>query len=70
MSAAPKRNPRIYPNSHKQTNDSQENMRLVKIESEQIKEQVEKRILDNPKIAKKAALILSLWLERAKKTKK
>jgi hypothetical protein len=68
MGAAPKQKPWKYSQKPSAKPDTQENLRLVKMESEQIKEKIENRILDNPKIAKKAALLLALWM--VKKSKK
>lgn len=60
MSLAKKR-PYSYPD--KRNDDAQEKLRLVKIETERLTEKLQRSILDNPKVAKKAALLISLWAE-------
>ncbi len=60
MSVA-KKKPYTYP-EHKAA-DRQESLRLVKIEAERLKEKLQQSILDNPKVAQKAALLISLWIE-------
>lgn len=62
MSAAiRKKKPYEFPN-HRVATD-QELLRQVKIEAEQLKEKLQKSILDNPKLAKKSALLVSLWIQ-------
>jgi hypothetical protein len=39
----------------------------TKAELESYREQLQKRILDNPKVAKKAAVIISNWINKPKK---
>ena len=45
-------------------------IRAVKIQSEQIREKLQKSIMDNPLAAKKAAFVIGLWLEGKTKVKK
>jgi hypothetical protein len=62
MSAAKKRRP--YQNSRiQEVSDRQESLRRVKMATEELKETLQKRILDNPKLAKKSALLISLWIQ-------
>ncbi len=69
MSTAKKKVPYEFPRYG--AVDRQENLRQVKIDVENLKEKLQKSIIDNPRLAKKSALLISLWLEgRTKKTKK
>jgi hypothetical protein len=69
MSVAKKRKPYEYP-SHRDATD-QELLRQVKIEAEKLKDKLQKSILDNPKLSKKSALLVSLWIQgKDKKSKK
>jgi hypothetical protein len=68
MSAAKKKVPYQYPK--KDAADTQENLRNIKIEAEKVREKLHKSIIDNPAAAKKAALILSLWIQGKDKKKK
>ena len=61
-SAAKKQKPYSYP-QHGRSADTQEKLRLVKLETERLTEKLQNSILDNPKLAKKAALLVSLWVE-------
>jgi hypothetical protein len=62
MSVAKKRRP--YESSRvKESSDRQEGLRQVKLATEQLKEKLQRSILDNPRIAKKSALLVSLWIE-------
>lgn len=64
-----KKRPYEYP-THETRADRQESLRQVKIESEKLKGALQKSILDNPAIAKKSALLISLWIQgKDKKTK-
>lgn len=45
-------------------------LRLVKIESERLREQLQKAVIDNPQTAKKAALLISMWIEGKVKQRK
>ncbi len=44
-------------------------MRNVKIEAERLREKLQKSVIDNPQTAKKAALLISLWIEGKAKGK-
>jgi hypothetical protein len=76
MSAAKKRKPYEYPARSevpaknlgasslvRETLDRQQALRQVKMEAEQLKEKLQASILDNPKLAKKAAVLISLWVD-------
>jgi len=67
MSAA-KRRPHVY--SPREPADKQEGLRQVKLECENLREKIQRSVIDNPQAAKKAALLISLWIEgKNKKTK-
>jgi hypothetical protein len=40
----------------------QEALRKVKMEAEQLKDKLNSSIMDNPKLAKKSAVLISLWI--------
>ena len=40
-----------------------DSVRNVKLECEQLREKLQKSVIDNPKTAKKAALLISMWIE-------
>lgn len=76
MSAAKKRKPYEYPVASstpaknlgassrvREATDRQASLRQVKMEAEQLKEKLQASILDNPKLAKKAAVLISLWVD-------
>jgi hypothetical protein len=44
----------------------QEDSRKNKLESEALRDQLQKRIIDNPKAAQKAALIITHWINKTK----
>jgi hypothetical protein len=67
MSVA-KRRPHVY--SHREAADKQESLRQVKLECEQLKEKITKSVIENPRAAKKAALLISLWIEGKARKKK
>jgi len=46
-----------------ETAERQESLRAVKIEAERLREKLQKTIIDSPEAAKKAALLISLWIE-------
>jgi hypothetical protein len=47
------------------------NLRQVKIEAKALPEKLQKSVIDNPQAAKKAALLISLWIEgKSRKMKK
>lgn len=66
MSAAKKPKGQAYP-TH-ETAERQESLRATKIQVEQLREKLQKSIMDNPILSKKAALLISMWIEN--KTKK
>lgn len=68
MSVAKKRKPYTYPTQ--EATDRQERIRLVKIEAERLTDKLKSKILENPKAAKKAALLISLWIEGKTNRKK
>lgn len=68
MSTARKKIPYEFPRS--QAVDRQENLRQVKMDVENLKEKLQKSILDNPKLSKKSALLISLWIEGKTKNQK
>lgn len=46
-------------------------LRSVKLEAERLREKLQRSVIDNPQTAKKAALLISLWIEgHAKKARK
>jgi hypothetical protein len=46
-------------------------LRGVKIEADRLREKLQKSVIDNPQTAKKAALLIAMWIEgKAKKQKK
>ncbi len=63
MSVAKKRKPYQYPKHE----DTQENLRQTKMEVEQLKEKLQRSILENPKLAEKSARLISLWIQGKKK---
>ncbi len=63
---APKRRPHVY-STTSETGDRQESLRQVKMQCEQLKEKLQKTVIDNPQVAKKAALLISLWIEGKKR---
>lgn len=74
MSAAKKQKPYVYPEhsgtaDKRPAKDTQEELRQVKLTTERLREKLQHSILDNPKLSKKAALLISLWIN-AKKDKK
>ena len=56
-----KRRPHVY--SRRGTANQQDSLRQVKLECEHLKEKIQKSVIDNPHTAKKAALLISLWIE-------
>jgi hypothetical protein len=69
MSVAKKRRPYEYTREREES-DRQESLRRVKIAAEHMKETLQKSILDNPRLAKKSALLISLWIEGKDKKRK
>lgn len=47
-----------------------EDIRNVKLEAERLREKLQKSIIDNPQTAKKAALLISMWVEGKTRAKK
>ena len=68
MSVAKKKRPYEY-SKVKEATDQQEALRQVKVRVENLKTKIERSILDTPQMARKSALILSLWIN-GKKSKK
>lgn len=62
MSIAKKRRPYQYSGIGQET-EKQEGLRQVKIEAEKLTEKLQRSILDNPRLAKKSALLISLWVQ-------
>ncbi len=56
-----KRRPHAY--SQRGPASQQESLRQVKLECEHLKEKIQKSVIDNPHTAKKAALLISMWIE-------
>ncbi|NUM89396.1 MAG: hypothetical protein HUU37_09355 [Bdellovibrionales bacterium] len=54
---------------HQPARDKQEELRRVKIQAEQVRDKLQKRVIDNPIVAKKAALILANWIQGKKKAR-
>lgn len=54
----------------KSRTDTQAELRMHKAQSEKIREVLQKRIIDNPGAAKKAAILIASWLDRPKKSSK
>lgn len=50
--------------------DKQEDLRAAKALAEQLRDRLQKSIIDNPKAARKAALLLELWMNKSKKLKR
>lgn len=47
-----------------------ESLRAVKIQADQLREKLTKSVIDNPHTAKKAAMLITLWIEGRKLGKK
>jgi hypothetical protein len=69
MSVAKKKKPYEFPR-HQDPADQQIRLRADKAAAEQLRDKLQSRILENPKAAKKAALLLSLWIDGKFKPKK
>ncbi|MCO5142057.1 MAG: hypothetical protein M9962_03090 [Oligoflexia bacterium] len=52
--------------NHQDEKSSQSSSRKEKEVIEKLKNDLQKRIIDNPKVAQKAAKILTLWINKAK----
>jgi len=83
MSAANRRKPYEYPVASstpaknlgatsriREATDRQGALRQVKMEAEQLKEKLQASILDNPKLAKKAAVLIALWVDNKTKPRR
>ena len=51
----------------REATERQESLRQVKVEAERLKEKLQSSVLDNPKLAKKAAVLISLWVDGKEK---
>ncbi|MGZ3653298.1 MAG: hypothetical protein ACXVB9_07335 [Bdellovibrionota bacterium] len=49
---------------------SLEPLRQVKLEAERLREKLQKSVIDNPQTAKKAALLISMWIEGKERKRK
>ena len=47
-----------------------EDLRNVKLEAKQLQEKLQKSIIDNPQTAKKAALLIAMWIDSKAKAQK
>ena len=65
MSAAKKLKSQAYP--AKEAADQQQSLRNAKVQVEQLTEKLQKSIIDNPKLSKKAAILISMWIEGKEK---
>lgn len=83
MSVAKKRKPYEYPKAEeasssakgspsrmREATERQEALRQVKMDAERLKEKLQASVLDNPKLAKKAAVLISLWIDGKAKPRK
>ncbi len=64
-----KRRPHVYSTSRGSA-EKQESLRQVKLQAEHLKEKLQKSVIDNPQAAKKAALLISLWIEGKQSARK
>lgn len=71
MTAAKKYKSPLFPEGHEEKpgksakeekKESGPRLRLIGNETDKLREKLQQRILENPKIAQKAALIISLWV--------
>lgn len=69
MSVPKRRQSYVYP-SPREDVGRQESLRNVKIECENLREKLQKSVIDNPQAAKKAALLISLWVEGKERKRK
>jgi hypothetical protein len=49
---------------------SPDRLRAAKIECDRLREKLQKSVIDNPQAAKKAALLIGLWIEGKEKARK
>jgi hypothetical protein len=68
MALAKKRRPYQYSGIGEET-EKQESLRQVKIQAEKLTATLQKSILDNPRLAKKSALLISLWIQGKTKSR-
>jgi hypothetical protein len=67
MTGANRRKPYDFPSRPR---SAQESLHTVKLECEQLREKLKKSVIENPKAAKKAALLISLWIEGKERKRK
>lgn len=67
-SAAKKHKNHAYPS--KETADRQESLRAAKMKVDELREKLQNSIIDNPKLSKKAALLITMWIDEKKKSKR
>lgn len=67
-SAAKKQKGQAYPT--KEAAERQESLRATKMHVEQLKEKLQKSIIDNPILSKKAAVLISMWIDGKEKKSK
>lgn len=71
MSALRKKVPYSFPSEHHSKAENQASLRKAKLTAETISEKLRTSVIDNPKTAQKAALLISLWLDgKTPKSKK
>jgi hypothetical protein len=72
MSALKKQRPSpIYsPSTTGKTSEKVVSLRDIKMQAERLRETLQKSIIDNPQASRKAAMIISLWIEGKSKKKK
>ena len=68
MSLAKKRRPYQYTGIGEET-EKQESLRQVKLDAEKLTATLQKSILDNPRLAKKSAVLISLWIQGKTKSR-
>ena len=51
------------PSRMREATERQESLRQVKMDAERVKEKLQASVLDNPKLAKKAAVLITLWMD-------
>ncbi len=69
MPGAKRRKPSLYPLQHEAAN-RQKSLQTVKLDCERLREKLQKSVIDNPQAAKKAALLISLWIEGKERKRK
>ncbi len=53
----------------KGTAKSGESLHNVKLECERLREALQKQVIDNPQTAKKAALLIGMWIENKSRSR-